>query len=803
VQKVTQSFVISAAFVSIAAIIAAISLFRPAGPGAGAGAGVGSGGQTAVQTSPTGGKAARPGTSDSPFVPVGEVERLHKPVYEILGRPLEPFLRCAVGEIYRDGAWEHGETEKAVPFSPENAGAGRERSLFQEGSISIKPIDAGVKYIPAVTNVVKADFKGSEALFLPLRQVFAEGTPPEAGYSISFEVFTGKNSQGLRDLECPAEDKYLKLPPGLPDRVARLAGKITAGYDRPYLKLKAIENYLKKNYRLSDEPRKAPAGRDAVDWFLFEAGQGSSYDFNSALVVLARCAGLPARIVTGYRVEPQKEYQVVYEDQLYVYGEACFEKAGWISFDAAGVRGFYTPPVATGTQVEVESEKTLKGDTFAVKGAVTSKDGSKASGLVVLVYLKKDKNDRCLSIGKCTLSNGRFSGEFPVDPGMEVGRYHVVAQTLEDNRFRSSWSDPLLKVMSASVIELQVSSGAGGNNQIRISGRLKEKASGKPLAARRIAVRPGEDQALTFAAAETQTDGDGKFMFTLEAGIDKTKKAAADYCFVKKYAGMYYLAFAGDEFHLPAEASGEIYIRRAYFPPGARNVITFVVLAALSTTAGLYLMKKFRKERPASRDGKKEAWPAAAAGGGAGLNGIEVLFPLIKPNLPDVWGAGEELLVEFRKGKEFRPSAGGYTAWFGETEKTALDFEKDSPCVHYHCCFKGKGLYEIKVINNENENTEGERKIKIVEYREEIMNLAGDLFLSIRENGGSFAGSLTPRELGDIIKKKTGPKLGEQVDLLVGTFETAAYSLREFKRTKYEAFYPAYSKIKTFLESAI
>ncbi|MCR4442589.1 MAG: transglutaminase-like domain-containing protein [Peptococcaceae bacterium] len=800
-QKITQSFVISAAFISIALIIVAINLFQPAGPGAGAGAGGGSGGQTADRTSPTGGKAARPGTSDSPFVPAGEVERLHKPVYEILGKPLEPFLRCTVGEIYQDGAWDSGEKEKAVPFSPENAGAGRDRSLFQEGSISIKPIDAGVKYIPAVTNVVKADFKGSEALFLPQRQVFAEGTPPEAGYSISFEVFAGKNNQGLRDLECPAEDKYLKLPPGLPDRVARLAGKITAGSDKPYLKLKAIENYLKKNYRLSDEPRKAPAGRDAVDWFLFEAGQGSSYDFNSALVVLARCAGLPARIVTGYRVEPQKEYQVVYEDQLYVYGETRFEKAGWISFDAAGVRGFYTPPVATGTQVEVESEKTLKGDTFTVKGTVTSKDGSRASGLVVLVYLKKNKNDPCLSIGKCTLFNGRFSGEFPVDPGTEVGRYHVVAQTLENNRFRSSWSDPLLKVMSATVIELQVSSGAGGNNQVRISGRLKEKASGKPLAARRIAVRSGESQALTFAAAETQTDGDGNFMFALETGIDKTKKAAADYCFVKKYAGRYYLAFAGDEFHLPAEASGEIYVREVYFPPGARKVITFVVLAALSTTAALYV-KKFRKRRLTAGASIKEACPAAAAGGGAALNGIEVLFPLIKPNLPDVWGAGEELLVEFRKGKEFRQSADGYTAWIGETEKTALDFEKESPCFHYHCCFKRKGLYEIKAINNENKNTEGERKIRIVEYREEIMNLAGDLFLSIRKNGGSFAGSLTPRELGDIIKEKTGPKLGEQVDLLVGTFETAAYSLREIKRTDYEAFYPAYLKIKTFLESA-
>lgn len=95
---------------------------------------------------------------------------------------------------------------------------------------------------------------------------------------------------------------YLQLPETLPERVRLLAEEVTADAGTPYDRAKQIEQYLKSNYPYSNLPdlSKGQSG-DFVDRFLFEIREGYCDYFSTAMVVMARSVGLPARWVKGFK----------------------------------------------------------------------------------------------------------------------------------------------------------------------------------------------------------------------------------------------------------------------------------------------------------------------------------------------------------------------------------------------------------------------------------------------------------------------------------------------------------------------
>ncbi len=132
-----------------------------------------------------------------------------------------------------------------------------------------------------------------------------------------------------------AIEKYTQLPRNLPQRVHDLAASITSTAPTPYDKAKAVENYLKTyHYNLSIEP--PPYDADGVDYFLFEQQEGYSEYFGSAMTVLLRSVGIPARLATGYAVGnqvPDHEIYVVADSHSHAWSEAFFPGYGWIAFE--------------------------------------------------------------------------------------------------------------------------------------------------------------------------------------------------------------------------------------------------------------------------------------------------------------------------------------------------------------------------------------------------------------------------------------------------------------------------------------
>jgi hypothetical protein len=98
-------------------------------------------------------------------------------------------------------------------------------------------------------------------------------------------------------------DYYLQLPKSLPQRVRDEATRVAAGNGTPYEKAKAMEAYLRDcPYDLNVES--PPAGRDTVDYFLFTLKRGY-FDYQStAMAVMLRSIGIPARVAVGYVLDP-------------------------------------------------------------------------------------------------------------------------------------------------------------------------------------------------------------------------------------------------------------------------------------------------------------------------------------------------------------------------------------------------------------------------------------------------------------------------------------------------------------------
>jgi hypothetical protein len=128
---------------------------------------------------------------------------------------------------------------------------------------------------------------------------------------------------------------YLVLPGGLPQRVMNLAKEATAEADTPYGRALALEAYL-RSFPYDLEVAKPPEGRDVVDYFLFDLQRGYCDYFASAMVVMARSVGVPARLAVGYAMgsyDFQQEAYVVTEKDAHAWPELYFPGYGWIPFE--------------------------------------------------------------------------------------------------------------------------------------------------------------------------------------------------------------------------------------------------------------------------------------------------------------------------------------------------------------------------------------------------------------------------------------------------------------------------------------
>lgn len=131
--------------------------------------------------------------------------------------------------------------------------------------------------------------------------------------------------------------EYIQIPNGTPERVRGLTEEITKEYTNQYDKAEAIRRYLRENYVYTTNIDQLPDGKDAVDYFLFERKKGYCTYFASAMAIMCRSVGIPARYVEGTTIdykEMDEEWYKIKTGSAHAWTEIYLEGFGWIRMDA-------------------------------------------------------------------------------------------------------------------------------------------------------------------------------------------------------------------------------------------------------------------------------------------------------------------------------------------------------------------------------------------------------------------------------------------------------------------------------------
>ncbi len=140
--------------------------------------------------------------------------------------------------------------------------------------------------------------------------------------------------------------RYLQLPNTVPQRVRDLSIKLTVDQPNNYDKARAIEEYLRANIKYNDNVAAIPDGRDGVDYTLFDRPEGYCNYYASAMAVMAREIGIPARVVSGYsNGDSQDGVYHINEGQAHTWPELYFANLGWIPFEPTANKSEIQRPV--------------------------------------------------------------------------------------------------------------------------------------------------------------------------------------------------------------------------------------------------------------------------------------------------------------------------------------------------------------------------------------------------------------------------------------------------------------------------
>ena len=164
-------------------------------------------------------------------------------------------------------------------------------------------------------------------------------------YTLSYYSYEG-NEVGLHARLTEAEDENdsayagvlamnRDIPAGVDQRLYRLVGELISDAETPYEMAETICDYLKKSGVYTLKPDYVPDGKDFVSYFVLEDMRGYCLYYASAMTLMARIAGLPARYVEGYLVKSEADGSTtVTGEDAHAWCEVYLKGFGWVTFDA-------------------------------------------------------------------------------------------------------------------------------------------------------------------------------------------------------------------------------------------------------------------------------------------------------------------------------------------------------------------------------------------------------------------------------------------------------------------------------------
>ena len=285
------------------------------------------------------------------------------------------YLRLTVLSRFSLNAWSNGDRDLPDEQRADGAVPGLDsvdaalRGPTHDWEISTRE-EFQSEWLPTPYPVTRVDAPGNWKYDLATMDFLAASDDLDAAgleYSLSraeVEVTAEELSAASRGTALVA-DEFTALPQDLPDLVTDLARGVTADETTPFEKAQALQQWFRSDggfeYTLD---RDDGNGGDALVEFLSqgpEGRRGYCEQFASAMAVMARAVGIPARVAVGF-LRPARVSPGVYEYSsydLHSWPELFFPDAGWVRFEPTPAGR--APGVPSYTRGEVQLPDELPG----------------------------------------------------------------------------------------------------------------------------------------------------------------------------------------------------------------------------------------------------------------------------------------------------------------------------------------------------------------------------------------------------------------------------------------------------------
>lgn len=213
----------------------------------------------------------------------------------------------------------------------------QERTALNARLVEVRPVVQGGKAVRMIVNGQLPNYGDVESI-LP-RTTVGRGTTYQTTISTSVAQSPALREAG-RAYPDWVKQRYLQLPVSTTERTRQLAKDLENGQS-PYDAALSIQGWLRDNITYNENINYPPQDVNLVDYVLFQQREGYCEYYSTAMVVLLRSLGIPARESVGFFSGEYNENQAGFlyrESNAHAWPEAYFPGYGWIRFEPTSAR---------------------------------------------------------------------------------------------------------------------------------------------------------------------------------------------------------------------------------------------------------------------------------------------------------------------------------------------------------------------------------------------------------------------------------------------------------------------------------
>lgn len=261
-------------------------------------------------------------------------------------------LRGSIRRTYTGNAWTDSATKSRYLYLDFSRISTRESLLGMSDVRGFTATDVQIEFLA----------EGTSTLFVPARiRDFSMNLQNAVYYNSIGELFLTRtvvagdaysikavveNEETIRanmgsSVDESAVEGCLQLPDGIESGVYSLTNSIIENCETDYDRARAIEAWLKGNCVYTLKPDYPDASRDFVSQFVLDTREGYCSYFASAMTVMCRIAGVPARYIEGYYARMNgADSMILTGENAHAWTEVYIGNVGWVTFNPSGGDAF-------------------------------------------------------------------------------------------------------------------------------------------------------------------------------------------------------------------------------------------------------------------------------------------------------------------------------------------------------------------------------------------------------------------------------------------------------------------------------